>query len=468
MSTAYDDVAEQTDDFDWKIQPRAAIWVTRALEALSARNPVIARLAEELRSHTGTRLVDWVDHLALCDSDSLGLIGELADVGYQCQSQDDHTVWRHTLGMFPPVIVNCGRTGLAIRCECVEACVMALPRTLGIKPIDAEQIIGVRGGTYRHVLLDGHADAALWAVERHGYDQFGSPHASAEQITAARKHLDIFRERPRDFEKREDGFAATQSLFKAAAKDLGTDWGCDLFFQGEREYWQRRNHAGAVQYERQNRLGLGWANHDHHTYRSSREAFPHLIATLESMGFQCRERFYAGREAGWGAQVIEQPQARVVIFADVDLSPEEVADDFAHQPLPQRDHLGTVGLWCELHGEAFLQAGMHHLEAQFEFDSARDQLAAAGVETMAPFTYFPHLKQAFTKGEVWQINPKNCERLLCQGLITPEQCDRFRHDGAIGSHLEILERNDGYKGFNQTGISEIITRTDPRRMQVAK
>jgi hypothetical protein len=32
--------------------------------------------------------------------------------------------------------------------------------------------------------------------------------------------------------------------------------------------------------------------------------------------------------------------------------------------------------------------------------------------------------------------------------------------------MEILERNDGYKGFNQTGISEIITRTDPRRVQV--
>jgi hypothetical protein len=29
--------------------------------------------------------------------------------------------------------------------------------------------------------------------------------------------------------------------------------------------------------------------------------------------------------------------------------------------------------------------------------------------------------------------------------------------------LEILERNDGYKGFNQTGINEIILETDPRR-----
>ncbi len=45
-----------------------------------------------------------------------------------------------------------------------------------------------------------------------------------------------------------------------------------------------------------------------------------------------------------------------------------------------------------------------------------------------------------------------------------EQADRFRREGALGSHMEILERNDGYKGFNQTGISEIITRTDPRRV----
>jgi hypothetical protein len=29
--------------------------------------------------------------------------------------------------------------------------------------------------------------------------------------------------------------------------------------------------------------------------------------------------------------------------------------------------------------------------------------------------------------------------------------------------LEILQRDEGYKGFNQTGISDIIHRTDPRR-----
>ena len=65
---------------------------------------------------------------------------------------------------------------------------------------------------------------------------------------------------------------------------------------------------------------------------------------------------------------------------------------------------------------------------------------------------------------MWPVDPRRIERLLPHGRITAEQADRFRRDGALGSHLEILERNDGYKGFNQTGISEIITRTDPRRM----
>ena len=54
------------------------------------------------------------------------------------------------------------------------------------------------------------------------------------------------------------------------------------------------------------------------------------------------------------------------------------------------------------------------------------------------------------------------DTLLNEGLITTEQASRFHQDGALGSHLEILERNDGYKGFNQTGINDIIRRTDPR------
>src|SRR4051794_10987250 len=457
-------VAKDQDQFVWKTQPAAARWVTRTIDSLAARNPVIEKLARQLRDFTGTRLIDWVDHFALSDDSALGLIAELADIGYIQRSDSGQSIWRHSLGMFPPVIVNTGRTGLALRCDCVDAARLAVPLMLGLHPIDAEQVMGPRGGMYRRVVLDDHVNAEFSLVERHGYAGFGMVSNSPQEIAEAAHHREIFLQRNRSFESVEEGFRQASELFAVAADAIGTDWACDLFFAAERNYWQRRNRAGAVQYERQNRAGLGWANHDHHTYRSSRAAFPHLIAILEQMGFECRERFYAGREAGWGAQVIEQSNARVVIFADVDLSPEEVAADFAHEPLAEREQLGTVGLWCELHGEAFLEAGMHHLECQFDFDAARTQLAKEGIETMAPFTDFPHLRQAFTKGETFPVDPGRIERLLKAGRITSEQADRFRGEGAIGSHMEILERNDGYKGFNQTGISEIITRTDPRRM----
>src|SRR3954470_19990111 len=117
-------VADQQEQFVWKTQPATARWVTRTIDSLAARNPVIEKLGHQLRDFTGTRLVDWVDHFALSDDSALGLIGELADVGY-IQSDTEQGVWRHPLGMFPPVAVNSGRTGLALRCDCVDAARLA-------------------------------------------------------------------------------------------------------------------------------------------------------------------------------------------------------------------------------------------------------------------------------------------------------------------------------------------------------
>src|SRR5690606_17965742 len=119
-------------------------------------------------------------------------------------------------------------------------------------------------------------------------------------------------------------------------------------FEVERDYWQRRNRAGQLQKARQDRFGLGWANHDHHTFRSSRACFKPLMDILYAFGFVKRERFHAGHEAGWGAQVLEQPGCGLVVFADVDLSPEELAVDFSSEPLPAWNRVGTVGLWCGL------------------------------------------------------------------------------------------------------------------------
>jgi len=311
----------------------------------------------------------------------------------------------------------------------------------------------------------------LIAVERHGYTGFSDPASDPRRSVVAARYLESFRRRRRDWPTDEQSFDHVRSLVDDAIEDLaagarsaesGVHFACDLFFRAERDFWQRRNRAARWQKARQDSLGLGWANHDHHTYRCSRRAFTALIALLERLGFRCRERFYAGEEAGWGAQVLEQPVTGIVVFADVDLSPDEIAGDFAHTPLPERAALGTVGLWTALHGESILQAGMHHLECQFDHARLTADLEAAGHGVMAPFTDFAFLRQAFTEGETWPVAEKRIAALLRNGRITPAEAERFRSRGAVGSHLENLERNDGYKGFNQHGVSDIIKRTDAR------
>jgi hypothetical protein len=58
---------------------------------------------------------------------------------------------------------------------------------------------------------------------------------------------------------------------------------------------------------------------------------------------------------------------------------------------------------------------------------------------------------------------ERAERLLSAKLITQEQFDKFMKEGALGSHLENLQRHGGFKGFNQKSVSVVISATDPRR-----
>lgn len=441
--------------FTWSPQPEPAQFVQRLLQDCLSKSAFATRLSQRMLAETGTRLLDWLDHFALPANDPA--LKQLDEVGYTRSDQHGVEAYEHRLGLFPRIRIHNGLARrLAIKVESVVDFLAANGLT-GIE-IHGAPLASVRVATvaYEH-------SVEIIAVERHGSLAFDpNPH---EQIPSAAilRQAEILRLRRRNFASDDDGFIHAIQLIEEAIREVGRDRACDIFFAAEREYWLRRNTAGRTQKARQDRLGLGWANHDHHTYRSSRENFSLLIAFLERLGFQCRERFYAGMEAGWGAQVIEHPVTGVTIFADVDMSPEEVSQDFSHEGLSRRDQLGTVGLWCALHGEAFLQAGMHHLECQFDFATTRDQLKQAGIDTMPPFTDLPYLRQAFTRGEQWQVDPVRVERLRQSLRITEDQARLFLQNGALGSHLEILQREDGYKGFNQKGISEIIAATDPRR-----
>ncbi len=446
--------------FQWHCHPQAAQLVGRCVDELVAGIPWLGNLQSQMHQQTGTRLIDWIDHLVLPRSQVTD--HELSDAQFELYADDvpvgavaAASLWRHPGGMFPGILTtDHGGPVLSIAVESVSD-------FLSVHQVQAD-IEGQPNSPFRMATVAATPAGRLVVLERHGSREFVPQPVAADGLVASMLHAERFRMRSRSFEHEQDGFDHAAQLFDQASAELGVDWACDLFFAAERAHWQSRNRAAKVQKARQDRLGLGWANHDHHTYRSSREHFAGLIALLERMGFRPRERFYGGAEAGWGAQVMEQSAAGIVIFADVDLSPQEVTGDFAHQGLAPRKELGTVGLWCALHGEAMLQAGLHHLECQFDFDAARSQLADEGIVTMPKFTDFAFLKQAFTEGEVWQVADERIEAALRRGAITEAQAERFREHGAIGSHLEILQRDDGYKGFNQTGISEIIRETDPR------
>jgi hypothetical protein len=455
MTTTQQSLANEPQ---WTPQPDAAQFIAELVDRFMRQVATAQLFAQRLHELTGTRLIDWVDHLLAPATDEL--VGRLAELSFE--PDDASNAWRHPRGMFPPVLLDdSGVTRISLKVESV-ADFLFVQRMAGV-PIEGCPLAPLRRA--KIAVADDHE---LWIVERHGAAGFAPVDPPRGYVEAALAHREALRRRARRFADDDDGFTHALALIEAAKADLGVDWTCDAFFAAEREYWQSRNLAARVQKARQDSLGMGWANHDHHTYRSSRARFPQLIALLESLGMECRERFYAGREAGWGAQVLQQHNTGVVVFADIDLSPEDLLDDFAHQPLPERTELGTVGLWCALHGEAILQAGMHHLECQFDFNTARGQLEQLGVTSMAPFTNFDYLKQSFTTGEIWPVDSDRIERALSAGWIDVEQARQFLDQGAVGSHLEILQRDDGYKGFNQTGISDVIKATDPRNQAAAR
>lgn len=464
--------------FQWTPQPAAQALVDGVFAEFLAKNPRASKLAQDMLSGTATRFADWIDFIRMPKAD--GMRAKLEAVGYEVVARDGidnlnaSMCMHHTGGIFPQILLSDEST-VCVGIKVDSVIDFAVAHKL---PDDAVLL----GGPYTRLRLlkaFTSGDTELWAIERNGSRDFAIAVESDQHASTYLRHREAIIRRTRDFSDAKNDYtvggdadrAAYEhmwSILDAAIADLGVDATCELFFEGERIYWESMNRAGQIQHLRQNRLGLGWRNHDHHTYRCSRANYVRTIKTFEKLGFFCRERFYAGEEAGWGAQVLEQDVCGIVIFADVDMSVEELAGDFAHHGFQDKsdNQFSTVGLWVELHGEAIMQAGMHHLECVFDHKALKEQLETeAGIKTMDPFTQFPYLKQAFTEGEMFKIRAERVDRLVASGAITAKQGEGFKANGGLGSHIENLERNDGFKGFNQQGVSDIISRTDPRKHQ---
>ncbi len=448
--------AETENQFNWPLCYEAENFILKRVEAFTEKNSSARELSRRMRDETGTLILDWVDYLLLPTSDEKAL----RETGYTedplADAPDAQKQLWHPEAMLPRVLIAPTNAkyplALGIRADAVVDFAAAHHLT--------NKIEGTALSRFRRMLISEENGTRFEVLERRGYRGYVVADVDLTKYAKARELWQTrCRRWPNDSEGMKHGLERIQDMVELVGRDVA----CHLVFEEERRYWEKRNRAGTEQKRRQDSLGLGWANHDHHTFRSSREHFVDLIRAWELLGFHRRERYYAGKEAGWGAQIVEQPVEGITIFNDVDLNADEVDIDFSRKPLPPQAKLGTIGLWCGLHGESFLEAGMHHLECRFDFALLREQLAAVHIKTMAPFSDFPFLKQAFTQGERWAVRPERITRLRARGLLTEEQAQKFAHEGAIGSHLENLQRKGGFKGFNQKSVSVIIEATDPRK-----
>jgi len=448
---------EKEKGFYWERHAEAEKVCLDILDNCKRQNTTLAHFNEKLIQQTSSRMLDWVDHLLLRDSTQAR--DKLAAVGFVKQTGTRHNALYHPGALLPRIVLTgnsmSSEGGAALRVENIAD-------FLQVNDLHA-QIEGGPSSTYRRAQVNRENGIVFLVVERIGTADYEPSYPPDAYLRTYLDAVEACQNRPRSGANEDQIFVEVFKMADRLMKQLGPDITAHIICRAELGYWLSRNFAARLQKSRQDALGLGWGNQDHLTFRSSRRNFSRLVTLFSRLGFKNRERFYAGAEAGWGAQVMESPVSGITLFLDVDLAPEEVATDFSGEELKPRDQLGTVGLWCALHGDSILQAGMHHVAARFDFERLIEDIARYGVKYMAPFSNFSYLKQAFSVAERWQVDPVRVDKLLSEKSLANEQGDQFLSQGAVGSHLENIQRQEGYKGFNRKNVSAIINETDPRR-----
>src|ERR1019366_8831784 len=155
------------------------------------------------------------------------------------------------------------------------------------------EIEGEPFSQFRRVVVNEENGTRVEAVEHRAYRGFLPAPLKPGQLAAILKAKEIWNTRRRFFANDADGVALAKRLLAESLKLVGRDQTCQIFFEAERAYWESRNRAARIQKFRQDQLGLGWGNHDHHTFRCSRQFFVDVNEFLLALGFEKRERYYA-------------------------------------------------------------------------------------------------------------------------------------------------------------------------------
>ena len=202
---------------EWECQPEAWSFLQDALQEFCEQSPVIADWRDRLLRETGTRLVDWIDHLTL--REAVVSDDQLVRLGFQPSSAANG--WCHAQGLFPTIHrpQDDGEVGVAMKVQSVDD-FCRLHDTQ-----DSPSLVAV--ANLRIVAVQRSPDATFWVVERHGNLGMVPSLATDVQRQMIVDGARLMRERIRA--DGQAGFDHARQAFDVVADKLGRDWACDLF-----------------------------------------------------------------------------------------------------------------------------------------------------------------------------------------------------------------------------------------------
>lgn len=439
--------------FLWRSYPKAqhflegqlSNFLVPAKASASSSDPFLETLVlRDAAAECGLRFFDLLDYVRLAVPRSARML--IVQQGFIPQefSQEPGRLYAHEEAIFPALYIE------EVKSEKASAVL-----EIALKVEDLEQlqkkrkysgsVSGEVESSFRKMSWVGpRGSYRLTFVERKGHRNFlEGPKEDLKNLREVRYLFGPHRDTQiRPLEDVEAAFDRTFEIVEKAMTLVGRERAAYEWLQAEVRYWEQRNKAATLQGERQRALGLGWMNKDHMTYRNSKAMFPRTVELLSRLGFEKRERLHAEE---FTAQILENRALGVAAFVDVD--PRE------------KKEIGTVGLWVKVHGESLLIAGLHHMAARFDFVNVQEILGRHGITFRPPFSNFDELKQVFTEGEKRLIPERHAKRLYKNGFITQLQYQRYVTEGAIYTHLENIQRRNGFKGFNPQSVDVTLRDT---------
>jgi len=423
--------------------PEAERFIDDLVREVCEANADIRRLADRIRTNTATPMKHWIESFTL----SGALLYRIEELGFRLKATlYGQKLYVHPRGIFPALRIYPGPVQVA-RGVTISVESLAVFRYLSGY---YGEVDGTPGGPYSRILLSDEGGVLLFAAERNA-DVWMPVELEFGEIHDLLEARNLIVQRRRFFPPDEDPVQATERLIRRILGLVGPDRCAALFLEQERRFWEARNTAGRFLKAEQDRLGLGWGNHDHHTFRCRRVHFEPFVRLLESMGFERAEKFRVPNpsEPGWGVLILEHPGIGAWVSVDVDVRPGEIEGDFGHEPLRPIDEVGPVGLWTLLHGESLFEAGLHHLAVRADYAAMKKRLGRARIAVMEPFTDTPEFRQAYVHGERWAVARLHQVDAAESGPVEAETLEKIRQQGALGSFLECTERSGGFRGFRR-------------------